>query len=151
MFSFKALSEEQIQEERNKARGLMPVGTYPFQVKNIEAQISNSNNPMLKVTLLFKYEGSERIVVDYLLTTTKMIFKLKHFLESIGLGAQYESETVHPEMCKFKTGQAMIDIEKGGAKPDGSGYYPDKNKVKDYVKQVMAMAATDFKDSEIPF
>lgn len=139
MFSFNPLSDEQIHAVQN--RGLLEEGIYSFTVKAMEAQQSKSGNPMLKVRIgVLASEGDERNIIDYLLSSEQMMFKLKHFCESIGLEDNYLKGNLSPSDCINRSGKVRIGVQKGGAKEDGSGFFPDKNSVKDYVK-VEAKAA----------
>lgn len=132
-FSFNPLSDEQINAIQN--RGLLADGVYPFCVKSIEQRHSKSGNPMLQVRIgVLANADDERNIFDYLLATEQMMFKLKHFCESIGLEEKYAKGNFSPADCINRSGRVRIGVQKGGAKEDGSGFYPDKNSVKDYVK-----------------
>ncbi len=133
MFSFNPLSDDQINALQN--RGLLADGVYPFTVKAIEQSHSKSGNAMLKVRLgILAAEGDERNIIDYLVATEQMMFKLKHFCEAVGLEDNYAKGNFSPSDCINRSGRVRIGVQKGGAKDDGSGFYPDKNSVKDYVK-----------------
>ncbi len=132
-FSFNPLSDEQINALQN--RDLLADGIYPFTVKSIEQQESKSGNPMLKVRIgVMPKEGEERNIFDYLVSTEQMMFKIKHFCETIGLEDKYTKGNFAPIDCLNRSGKVKIGVQKGGPKPDGSGFFPDKNSVKDYVK-----------------
>lgn len=132
-FSFPPLSDEQINEIQN--RGLLADGIYPFTVKGVEQQSSKAGNPMLKVRIGVLAEGGdERNIFDYLVAAPEMVFKIKHFCETIGLEDKYLKGNFQPNDCINRSGKVKIGIQKGAAKPDGSGFYPDKNSVKDYIK-----------------
>jgi hypothetical protein len=150
MFSFNPLTDEQISAVQN--RDLLQEGVYPFIVKSMEQQHSKSGNEMLKVRLaVMDPKGDERHIFDYLLATDQMMFKLKHFCESIGLAAKYAEGKFYPGDCIGLSGKVRIGIQKGMPKVDGSGAFPDKNSVKDYIKaeEVVvkpAVAASSFDD-----
>ena len=78
-------------------------------------------------------EGSERNIKDFLMTNETMIFKLKHFCEAIGLEKEYSEGKLDPVKCLGRTGKCRIGIQKGQLKPDGSGFYNDRNVIKDYI------------------
>lgn len=152
-FAFNPLTDEEINVLQN--RHLLPDGIYHFFVKNIEQQQSRVGNPMLKVTLgVVAKPGDQRNIIDFLLTTEQMMFKLKHFCESIGLSEQYAQGKFELNDCINRSGKVKIGVQKGAAKDDGSGFFPDKNCVKDYVKpeNVMPKVVTPaFKDDDISF
>lgn len=131
-FRFNPKTDEEINAIQNQA--LLPDGVYSFFVKGIEEQVSKTGNQMLKLRLLvIGHDKSERYINDFLLITDKMIFKLKHFCETIGFEKEYLAGMFDLRQCINRSGRARIGIQKGSAKEDGSGYYPDKNAVKDYV------------------
>lgn len=133
MFSFNPLSDAEINSLQN--RDLLPDGVYPFVVETIDTQNSKSGNLMLKVRIgVFKDMNDKRSIIDYLVPTDQMMFKLKHFCESIGLIKEYENGSFVISSCINRTGKVRIGVQKGSAKIDGTGFYPDKNSVKDYVK-----------------
>ena len=153
-FNFNALSNEQINDLQNE--DLLPEGDYSFTVITTEEQFSKSGNSMLKVRLkIVSAEHGERTIYDYLVNTPKMMFKIKHFCEAIGLEEQYSKGNFSANDCIDRSGKVTIGVQKGNAKPDGSGFYPDKNSVQDYVKSdsvvVKKAPAEDFHDDAIPF
>lgn len=134
MFSFQALSDEEINAVQNE--GLLNDGNYPFIVQNIEQTVSSAGNPMLKVLLRINSDNGDRVISDYLLTTTKMIFKLKHFCDSIGFDNEYKEGKIETSHLIGKVGLCKIGIEKGKPKPDMTGFFRDKNKVVDYMPRL---------------
>lgn len=132
-FVFVPKSDTEIHEIQN--RSLLPEGIYPFLVKDIVESTSSKGNAMLEILLSFiDTNGGERNIKDYLTATDQMIFKLKHFCDAIGLAEDYAKGSVITQKCIGRSGKASIGTQKGNAKPDGTGYYPDKNNVKDYIK-----------------
>lgn len=132
-FAFNPKTDAEIDAIQNRA--LLPDGIYPFTVKDFEQKISKSGNEMLQVRLgVIDKDGSERNIIDYLVATDQMMFKLKHFCDTIGFEKEYAKGQFEPSKCVGRSGKATIGIQKGGAKMDGSGYYADKNNIKDYVK-----------------
>jgi hypothetical protein len=151
-FSFVPKTDAEIEALQNQ--GLLTEGTYPFQVKAIDQLISKSGNSMLKVKLsVLEKDGSARIIFDYLVAMDTMMFKIKHFCESIGLADQYSKGMFDPQECIDRSGMAILGIQKGNAKPDGTGNYADKNSIKDYVKSDKLQKAADDKmlNEDIPF
>lgn len=154
MFSFNPKSDEEINAIQN--RHLLPDGIYPFIVKEIEEYISSKGNPMLKVRLgvLDNENGEERNILDYLLSTDQMIFKLKHFCEAIGLGKEYLAGKLDLEKCLNRSGECVINIQKGTAREDNT-LYPDKNSVRDYIvndlPQEKPVDKNDFINDDIKF
>lgn len=143
MFSFKPLSDEEIQAAQNDH--LLPEGTYPFKVRQATAKVSQNLNPMIKVELEIIIPGGALIINDYLMETGKMIYKLKHFCESVGVSDQYEKGQIDLNGLKNKSGEALVFVQKGQARKDGAGFYADKNAISDYVKKVVP-APADFND-----
>lgn len=133
-FTFVPKTEEEINELSGYV--LLPEGTYPFYVKEITSKVSQALNPMLEVKLCIPDNNGERVVIDFLLPTDRMIFKLKHFCEAIGMEAEYAHGSFDYRKCVNRGGKVKIVVQKGKLKPDNSGYYPDKNAVKDYVPLV---------------
>lgn len=158
MFSFKPMSDEEINVLQN--RELLKDGVYPFVVKEMSEQHSKNGNPMLKVRLEVVVNQNHKVsIFDYLVSTEKMMFKLKHFCEALGLIESYAKGSFSFSDCIGRSGKCKIAIDKGSAKPDGSGFYPDKNIVKDYVSHDLKVvenvqapkAEPDFKDDDINF
>lgn len=150
MFSFNPKTDEQIAAENNYA--LLQSGIYPFIVKEVTAKTSKTGNPMLELKLgILTPQGAEVFVKDFLLADS-MAFKLKHFCEAIGMVNEYEQGKLDPRALVGKAGKVNLTIQKGKEKPDGSGFYNDKNAVKDYMKPTMPGQASDpaFND-KIPF
>lgn len=103
---------------------------------------------MLKVRIAVVATPEDvRTIYDYLLSTDKMIYKLKHFCESIALGEQYKKGLLNFGDCIGRSGQVRIGIQPGKAK-EGGGFWPDKNTVEDY--EVIETFAEPFND-EIKF
>lgn len=139
-FCFTPLSDAELNELQN--RDLLPDGNYAFIVRGAEYQTSGKGNPMLKIKLgVLATPHNEHVIFDYLMATDKMIFKLKHFCETLGLDEQYKQGNLRSEDCINKMGKVKIGRQKGSQKPDLSGYFPDKNCVRDYVKYENPAAA----------
>jgi hypothetical protein len=143
-FSFTPLSDDQINAQSESF--LLPEGDYPFEVKEAAHQYSANGNAMIKLRIKV---NEDRHLFDYLVATEKMMFKLKHFCESVGMSEEYKKGNFLVNGCIGRMGKVRIGIEKGKAKADGSGFYSPKNTVKDYV--VDPQNAPDFKDDDIAF
>lgn len=151
-FAFDPKTDAEIEALQNK--GLLTEGSYPFQVKAIDQLISKSGNSMLKITLsVLEKDGSSRTIFDYLVALDSMMFKIKHFCEAIGLEESYKKGNFDPQDCIDRSGMALVSVQKGNPKPDGSGNFPDKNIIKDYVKSDKPAAAKvdNTLNDQIPF
>lgn len=124
------------EEELNKSV-LLQKGEYDFEVMKAEEALSKSGNDMIKLTLkVYGPNGETAHVYDYLLVA--MEFKLKHFCDSVGLVAEYESGQLTADMCGGRAGRCKLAVE-----TDASGKYDDKNVVKDYVASFGPVPADD--------
>jgi len=141
MFAFITKSDEEILAIQN--RGLLEEGVYPFIVKEVVQTVSKSQNPMLEVKIGVLDKDGQRVITDYLVAMDSMIFKLKHFCETLGFEKEYKDGKLDPAKCVGRSGSVLIGIKKGDAKRDGSGFYPDKNNVRDYVKPEAKPAQVD--------
>lgn len=104
-----------------------PAGQYEFQVLEAEDRESKSGNPMIYLKLgVFNGDAMRWHISDYLVTA--MEAKLRHFADTAGLLARYESGQLAAQDCVGRAGRVKLGIEQ-----DKDGKYPDKNVVKDYV------------------
>ena len=118
---FQPKSEKQLSEDR-----LAREGDYDFQVLECSDETSKSGNPMIKLKLgIFNGDAMRWHVYDYLVS--QMEVKLRHFCDTAGLLADYESGSLSAELCRGRAGRCRLIIE------EGEGSYPDKNVVKDYI------------------
>ena len=125
---------------------LIKDGIYDFEVLESAQQLSRSGNEMIKLKLgLWDSKGVMRVIFDYLLEA--MPHKLHHFCEATGLKDKYKIGELTPEDCMSKSGKVHITIEKGKEKQDG-GRYPDRNSVKDYIKEDKKV---DLLNDDLPF
>lgn len=108
-------------------------GTYDFEVANAVDGFSkvkedgSGGNPMTTLTLRVFVGQSERTVKDFLME--KLQFKLKHFMYSVGFGAEYEAGGLDAALLIGRAGKLVLAIQ------EQEGYGP-KNVVKDYVSGV---------------
>ncbi len=151
-FSFDPKTDAEIAALQNQ--GLLTEGNYPFQVRAIDQLVSKNGNNMLKLKLaVLEKDGSARMIFDYLVAMDSMMFKIKHFCEAIGLEDKYAKGNFNPQECIDRSGVAVVGVQKGNPKPDGSGNFPDKNIIKDYVKSEKKQNAIPDKtlNDDIPF
>lgn len=140
-------------ESELAAQMLAQLGEYDFEVLTSEAMTSKKGNPMIKVKLgIYRGEAMGNHVFDYLLA--EMEAKLRHFCDSTGLLAKYESGELTAEDCVGRAGKVKLVID------DKDAAYPPKNVVKDYVaraakplpvKSAKSEPASDVADDDVPF
>lgn len=116
-------SEKEIAED-----GLIPAGTYDFEVMKAEDTISKTTgNDMIKLTLrVYDADGGERTLFDYLLDA--MPANLRHAAEVFGMLAAYECGALVSSEMVGKVGKVSVIIRK-----NKDPQYPDQNAIKDYV------------------
>lgn len=132
-FNFDPMTDEEINAHQNRA--LLAKGVYPFKVTAAEYGLSEAGNKMMKLKLtIFEADGSQRNIFDNLIAIKSMMFKTKHFCDTTGLSEKYAMGDFSISDCLNRSGMVEIVIQKGNVKKDGSGFYPDKNVVRDYVK-----------------
>jgi hypothetical protein len=154
MYRFNPKSDKELDEMLNFS--LLADGEYPFKILKVEETVSSKGNPMLVVKLLLTLGNDSRTITDYLMES--MPHKLKHFFESIGMHRYYEKGEIDINALSGLGGVLKLGLQKGAAKPDGSGNWPDKNQVKDYVKTAFPAEIKEafkdtsgFDDVDIPF
>lgn len=137
-------------ESEIAALGILPEGDYSFQVLNAADDISKKGNDMIVLDLcVFAPEGGERKVRDYLVPGTPWgVKKIHDFAHGVGLGGKYDSGEFTADDCLDRTGWCKVRVEKGKAKEDGSGNFPDRNAVAWYlVKKPEGAAARPMPDA----
>ena len=145
---FEPKTQKQIDEE-----SLLPAGIFHFLVGSAEDRQSKAGNDMAELKLKIEDEsGRTFTVIDYLVATDGMAYKLRHFAETTGLLAEYEKGQMDAEIMEGRTGQCKIAVE------PAKGTYRAKNIVTDYVIGADARTAApaapktpDLVDDEIPF
>ena len=119
---FQPKTEKEIAES-----GLLPPGTYDFEISSAEEAVSSAGNDMIKLTLhVYEDSGARRTLFDYLLGA--LPHKLRHAAEVCGLLNDYENGTLDAGDFEQKTGRIKVGIQK-----DKNGQYPDRNSVLDYI------------------
>jgi hypothetical protein len=143
--NFKPKSEKEISEQM-----LAPEGDYDFEVLSSEAQVSKKGNPMIKIKIgIYRGDTMANHVFDYLLTS--MEHKLRHFCDTTGLLAKYESGTLSADDCAGRAGRVRLIVEQ-----DEAQKYPAKNVVKDYILRTAKPLSAATKqstpeDDDVPF
>lgn len=119
---FQPKSEKDIQ-----AQQLAPEGDYDFEVLRADDATSKKGNVMIALKIgLYSGEAIHWHVFDYLLGA--MEAKLRHFADTTGLLAKYESGELAARDCVGRAGRCRIVIAQ-----DKNQVFSDKNAVKDYI------------------
>lgn len=144
---FEPKTQKQIDEE-----SLLPAGTFVFLVASAEDKLSKAGNDMAEVKIKIEDEsGRTFTVIDYLVATDGMAYKLRHFAETTGLLSEYEKGEMEAIIMEGRTGQCKIAVE------PAKGTYRAKNVVTDYVvgaetaKAPAAQKTPALVDDEIPW
>jgi|SRR6185295_11243838 len=127
LLEFPVLSDDEIERIN-----LLEPGIYEFEVVKSEGEYSKSSgNPQIRLDLrILDANNREYLLIDYLVNTERMHYKIKHFCEATGVPY---SGKLSDKACENRKGKAEIIIIP--KKPDGKGgHYRAKNSVKDYVK-----------------
>jgi len=112
--------------------GNLPKGAYPFEVLNAAEKRSKSGNDMIDVELLvYAGDGGTRKLHDYLME--KMARKLSNFCHTQGLEVKYDAGTLIAEDCLGRSGYLFLTVQEARPKEDGSGDWPARNSVADYI------------------
>lgn len=133
-FKYNVYDNEQIDQMKYS---LLQEGEYSFEVISAVADVSKSSgNPMLVIELrVFGGEaGADKVIKDYIVDVAAMAHKLRDFLFSLGLSDLYDTGEFDVNLLSNKRGKAIIAVEKGKIKPDGTKYW-DRNVVKEYLLQ----------------
>lgn len=105
-----------------------PVGDYDFEVHDAADDVSDAGNEQIKLTLyVFNEEGRKRTVFDYLPSSEKSQWKVRHFAEAVGLIRSYEAGELDVNDIVEKTGKLKLGFKKATAQ------YPANNQVADYI------------------
>lgn len=142
MFNHK--TEEELDAEldaRNKFT-LLPAGKYYAVICDAEEKVSaNSGNNMieLKLKVINKSTGEERIIKDFLTFVSSMIHKIYHCCNSCSILDKYTSNILSGRDFLNKICLVDIIIEKGKLKnkdrPE-EGFHFDQNVIKNYIKRL---------------
>jgi hypothetical protein len=72
-------------------------GEYPFECIDVVPRVAKSGNKMLQLKLKLFDKHREYIMVDFLVATENMSYKIKHFWESVGKPANYGKQNYWQE------------------------------------------------------
>jgi len=122
-------------DEQIDTEGLLPAGTYNFEVREAKDSISKSSgNEMIALVLdVFDDAGDAHTVFDYLLDSFAR--KIKHAAEVCGLADRYQAGELRAIDFTGRSGRVKIEVKKQVG-------YADKNNVVDYVVAPDARQAT---------
>lgn len=142
-------------EEADKKRfSVLEPGRYNARIVHAKEDVSNSGNDMLVLEVeVFGPEGTV-IVKDWLLSTERMVWKLQHLCEALGLSAKYAAGELKPEDVAGRSCCVDTSIEK--PKPD-SKYQRPQSRIDDYMAQEFAgsapkpAASSKSDDDDLPF
>lgn len=122
----KPLSEE---EAAAQSADLWPNGTYDYEVREATEKESASGNEMVELEVwIYDQAGGRRLVFDYLVSTEKAAWKIRHFAASCGLLEQYNSGNLMANEMVGRTGKCQV-----GTQP-AKDQYPAKNIIREYTK-----------------
>lgn len=125
-----------VSEEQAQTVNLFPKGLYDAVVKSaLEKTSKSSGNPMFEVELtVYGQDGKERSVRDYLVCTDGGQAKLQRFCKAAGQWDAYMAG----ELCGDTFTDASLRVKLGI--DEGTGEFPPKNKVVDYLPKAPAAA-----------
>lgn len=137
-FDYTPVTEEQAMRERYK---LLEDGYYNAKIETVNERLSASNNPMAEVFLsVYDKNGEVHNMRDYLVFTSKMIWKIKHAADSANLSKEFDDKKFRPKMLEGKNVKVEIKTQSGKEIPEDKlkgkapgSVYPDRNVVSDYV------------------
>lgn len=144
-FSFPPMTEDELQ-----ALNMVDDGIYDFEVVKATQKTSKSGNQMIELQLLvWDKSGKAHTVFDYLVSITSMVYKIKHFCDTVGLDKEYLAGNFDVMQCDGRRGKAHIIVQAGQPNSNG-GMYPDKNAVRDYVMTDAGAVKVDLSGSKSP-
>ncbi len=123
MFTFPKTSVEELNE--NKEYPTVAAGDYLLKITEVESQVSQKGNPMIKLTLVGI--NAKVTVFDYMVNDEKMAWKWHHLFIAIGDENMYIQGQFDPSILKDKIVRAKLVIKE-------SADHGKQNKVKDYLK-----------------
>lgn len=123
-------------EEADKKRfSVLEPGRYNARIVHAEETTSKAGNDMFVVELEVFGPDGPVIVKDYLLPTPKMIWKLLHLAEALGIEAKYQAGEMRPADVVERS--CCVDTVLEKPKPD-SKYQRPQVRIDDYMKQEFA-------------
>lgn len=132
-------------QSEDEVLNLWPTDEYDYEVMEAEDTVSKAGDQQIKLKLmLINHLGGSKHLNTWL--NPKMMYLVKHFAESCGIEAMYESGGYDASDCLKKRGRCKV------GKQEAVDEYQAKNVVTDYVKRDSSLTAAEeeFKD-EIPF
>lgn len=121
--------EPKTEKEVSEA-GLLPHGTYDFEVVEAVEKQSKAGNDMVELKVrVFDSQGRYRNIFDYLVGSDGSAYKVRHFAEATDMLDAYDHGELRAQDMIGRAGQCKVIIKK-----DKSGQYPDKNSIADYLK-----------------
>ena len=127
-----------IDDKTADASGFQPwsAGEYGFEVKDCSEEVSSTGNEMIKLILaIYNQDGAARTVFDYLLSTDKGQWKVRHFCKAIGILAAYEAGNLDVNDIFGKSGRCKIGIR------PARDNYAAQNQVLDYLGEAERQTA----------
>jgi hypothetical protein len=148
-FTYPPLATE---DECNEAKAfpLLDEGIYNFLVKEAKFRFSQNGNPMIELKIGIIADGVDFNVFDFLIGTKNMVWKVKHFCETVGLQAEYLAGSFNEKMAVGKRGQCKIVKVPERPKKDGTGFYGPKNEVEDYIGETAQTKINPFAPPPAP-
>lgn len=121
-------------------------GVYAFEVLEAKEGLSKANNAMIALELRFfdnDGSGGSFKVKDWLVHSDSRWAEKKFFdfANSTGIQARYSSGQMTADDCLGRSGYAMVGVQAGKPKDDGSGNFPDRNVVKYYTTKPVGQSA----------
>lgn len=114
---------------------LLPDGDYDFEVLTAEEKYSAKGDCYIWLKLgVWDVAGRQQWVFASLLSIDSMLWKLRHFAQSVGIEKDYESGNINPINLIKLTGKCKIHSKK-----DLKGVL--RNDVKDYIPRVSKPAS----------
>lgn len=164
---FEPKGKETLDQEREIRLNPFKEGEYDAECIFAEDTTSKtSGKEMIHVQWKIFGPSSTRLVDDYITAATEdKLYQLAH---AINKGILYSNGSLSAEDIQNQACRVNLGIEKGKAKPDGTGErYPDRNKIRDYLvpgqtrapaqraapknEPVGGTVDPDLSDDEIPF
>ena len=117
-------------EEMAELRKPLAEGVATFTVKNATEGVSNSGNEKITLELsVIDCTGREGTLYDWLPIKKEMLFKLKHFMASIGRGHEWDNGELNVFSLRNATGSCTLKL-----KESKDPRYGKQIRVTDYIE-----------------
>ena len=145
--------------ENPERSSLLSEGTGNFEVISAEEKTSSAGNDMLKLILkVWDKDGNVAQVFDYLVGHKQMLWKIKHFCESIGKPQLYSESSPVIKANELLGLSGDCSIETQSKRTVNGKTYDARSVIEDYIpaeekaskKEDPAKQAAIF-DDDIPF